>query len=1039
VNNLNDNAPAIADAVVSLDENVAAGTAVTNVDDSFTDSDLDRDGDTISYSITDGNGDGIFAIDAATGAISIATGKSLDYETASQHVLTVTASDGSLSDTAQVTVNVNNLNAAPIAIDDINTVVELPANALYYSDNSGNIGILDPTTGTRTLIGNAGQTFTDIALDSSGNLFGATFGSLYSIDPTTGSATLIGSIGAGPINALVTSPDGRLFAANTSGGVYELSTATGTATSVGSFDHGSSGDLLFTDNSLYLSTSNGTIEKLDLASGTVTTVMTGLPSTLYNLAQTDVGTIYGSTSDGNLYLIDLVAGTATVTGVVSAGAEMWGFAAAPVDSSQVTISGDVTPGTPGQDYDPDGTAVTVIGVAAGTPATAPNSGVASVINGTYGTLTLDAGGSYTYTLDNTRAAVQDLDTGEVADEVFTYTITDADGATDTATLTIKVSGAGEVALLIASASANVSEEGLSGANADSAGTTDTTNNTSASGTLNISNANSDILSFSLTAPATALSSGGQPVQWSGSGTSQLTGTVNGVTALLISIDNVGNYNVDLLAPLDHAGSGEDLKSFGVTITVNDGSSTSSSILTVNIEDDSPLLATPMQAVLLDGIGASAIGDLHLSLGADQSGSSIQLSGLSVDGSGNILATTLSKAGVVISTSSYLTYQGAKLHYVTELDGSLKAVSSEGVDVFKVTASPVSGQYQITNYVSLDSSSSTFNSFKLSGGNSGVYDLGTGSNFTLLATATANGTADTVNTSNNSFGVGDGQAIDTGDVLTFTFSDKTTGAVTNMSAIALTTDKLDSNEQLTWTAYDSANQIVGSGTLNGVNGGKTSLTIDASKLNVGEYEFSSVNFGAASGTSYKLAITSITGQTATYDQQISLNVTAQDGDSDSSASQPLLITFDSDNSVQAGASGTALGGDSGNNNLIGGEGDDILLGASGNDTLTGGAGADTFVWRAGDTGNDVVKDFNKGEDVIDLSDLLSDVAEDNLVSFLRVDTATSTLQINTSGLLDGSGGNADITIKLENAGGFALSASDTINTLIAGGDLKVSHD
>src|SRR5690606_30769533 len=106
VNNLNDNAPAIADATVSLDENIASGSVVANVNDSFTGTDLDRDGDAISYSITRGNGDGIFETDAATGVISIAAGKTLDYETATSHNLTVTASDGSLSDTATITVNV---------------------------------------------------------------------------------------------------------------------------------------------------------------------------------------------------------------------------------------------------------------------------------------------------------------------------------------------------------------------------------------------------------------------------------------------------------------------------------------------------------------------------------------------------------------------------------------------------------------------------------------------------------------------------------------------------------------------------------------------------------------------------------------------------------------------------------------------------------------------------------------------------------------------------------------------------------------------
>ena len=91
LNNLNDNAPAIADATVAIDENSANGTAVTNVSDSFTGTDLDRDGDPITYSITGGNTGGAFAINAATGAITVANSGALDFETNPSFTLTVTA------------------------------------------------------------------------------------------------------------------------------------------------------------------------------------------------------------------------------------------------------------------------------------------------------------------------------------------------------------------------------------------------------------------------------------------------------------------------------------------------------------------------------------------------------------------------------------------------------------------------------------------------------------------------------------------------------------------------------------------------------------------------------------------------------------------------------------------------------------------------------------------------------------------------------------------------------------------------------------
>ena len=67
-----------------------------------------------------------------------------------------------------------------------------------------------------------------------------------------------------------------------------------------------------------------------------------------------------------------------------------------------------------------------------------NSGtVGSALTGTYGTLTLNSNGSYTYVAD--QDAADALDAGDTATDVFTYTVTDG-SASDTATLTITVTG-----------------------------------------------------------------------------------------------------------------------------------------------------------------------------------------------------------------------------------------------------------------------------------------------------------------------------------------------------------------------------------------------------------------------------------------------------------------------------------------------------------------------------------------------------------------------------------------------------------------------
>ncbi|VCU69261.1 Putative mono-oxygenase ydhR [Pigmentiphaga humi] len=65
-------------------------------------------------------------------------------------------------------------------------------------------------------------------------------------------------------------------------------------------------------------------------------------------------------------------------------------------------------------------------------------------NGTYGTISIDAAtGTWTYTLDNTRTATQELQTGQTETETFTARVTDEHGAFSTQTITVQVSGSND--------------------------------------------------------------------------------------------------------------------------------------------------------------------------------------------------------------------------------------------------------------------------------------------------------------------------------------------------------------------------------------------------------------------------------------------------------------------------------------------------------------------------------------------------------------------------------------------------------------------
>ncbi|WLI18324.1 retention module-containing protein [Pseudomonas wuhanensis] len=139
----------------------------------------------------------------------------------------------------------------------------------------------------------------------------------------------------------------------------------------------------------------------------------------------------------------------------------------------------------------------------------------------------------------------------------------------------------------------------------------------------------------------------------------------------------------------------------------------------------------------------------------------------------------------------------------------------------------------------------------------------------------------------------------------------------------------------------------------------------------------------------------------------------------------------------------LDGGKGNDILLGGSGNDSLIGGKGNDLLIGGSGADTFIWKAGDTGSDVIKDFKASEgDRIDLRDLLQGETGSTIDNFLKITTVdgVSSLQVSSGGKFNGADAAAatpDVTIKLE--GNNWSSAS--INSLIAGSDptIKVDHN
>ncbi|WP_434673263.1 retention module-containing protein [Pseudomonas sp. R1-15] len=256
---------------------------------------------------------------------------------------------------------------------------------------------------------------------------------------------------------------------------------------------------------------------------------------------------------------------------------------------------------------------------------------------------------------------------------------------------------------------------------------------------------------------------------------------------------------------------------------------------------------------------------------------------------------------------------------------------------------------------------------------------------------------------------------------------------------------DGKPQTNIDPKDLANSIIGhtEATLPGadtVNGG------DGNDILFGDL----VSFNGVAGEGYQ-AIQSFVAQqsgvdvskvtTSNVHQYITDHYTAFDVSGAHDGNDTLL--GGAGNDILFGQGGNdLLDGGKGNDILLGGSGSDILIGGKGNDTLIGGLGGDTFVWKSGDTGTDVIKDFKAAEgDRIDLRDLLQGETGSTIDHFLKISTVdgVSSLQVSTTGQFNAANTAAtpDVTIKLEGNNWSNIN----LNSLIAGSDptIKIDHN
>jgi VCBS repeat-containing protein len=396
--------PVANDATFSLPENSANGTAVGTA----TATDPDLPAQTLTFAITGGDPSGAFAINASTGAITVANSSALDFETTPTFTLTVTVTDNgtpNLSDTGTITVNLTDLNEAPVANDATFSVAENSPNGTAV----GTVTATDQDVPAQTLtyaitVGNTGGAF--------------------AIDPATGQITVANSAAVDT----ETTPTFTLTVTVTDNGSPVLSdTATVTVNVTGV------NEPPVADNDAYSVNEGGTLNEpaatgvlngdTDPEGSTLTAVLDSGPAHASSFTLNADGS-FTYTHDGSetpttdTFTYHANDGTAN-SNVATVTITIVGANDAPVaanDSYSVNEGGTLSPAVPGvlsNDVDPDSALTAVL-----------DSGPAHASS-----FTLSANGSFTYTHDGSETPTTDT---------FTYHASDGAASSNVATVTITI-------------------------------------------------------------------------------------------------------------------------------------------------------------------------------------------------------------------------------------------------------------------------------------------------------------------------------------------------------------------------------------------------------------------------------------------------------------------------------------------------------------------------------------------------------------------------------------------------------------------------
>lgn len=951
-----DDAPGLADVTVSLAENQPSGSTVADLSDRFTGSDLDRDGEALEYSIIGGNDAGLFSIDAGTGAITLANGKTLDYETATQHQLQVSASDGHSTASALVTVNVTNVNDNGVVLTDTDTA----DNRVGEGATTGTaVGITAlgtdadrGTTVTYSLLDNAAGRF---AIDAATGVVTVADGSKLDYETATSHSVIVQAL----------SSDGSVQTASYTIALNDIDDTAPTVDAGQSFSYAENQPLNATVAQVVAS-DNVAVTGYRFSNGTQVS-----DDGLFRIDDSGAIRLTGAGSAATSASNDYETGSNTFALLVQARDAAGNLSPA----TTVTLNVQAVPGL--IQIGGDG-----------------NNNGDNVINGGNGNDVLlgDVGGT--------------LMTVQPATNYNVALLVDVSGSMTTARMTLMKDALKNFVSQLAAHDGDINITLISFS-------------TGAQTVLTLQDFDSASEVSALQTAITNLSANGN---------TNYEAAFNAATTWFTGQPSSGYQNLSYL--LTDGDPNSYIDASGAT---RSSSSTTATVFENALDGFAPLSA--ISQVHAIGIG-SGINETYLKF---------------FDNTKSVSNNTIGFTPVTLTHFD----NNKGTNKVSDWSLSGDGTASRSNDTLQITDTLASGATTVTTpvYTLTNSQASAGFGFDLSttlaSGDTFTWQLQRQVGGAWTDVTGASGTVSdslTTNIVTTAAGAGSYQFV-------FTLNDgsdngsKALVSIDNIvrydsvytapvGSVDIVNSAADLQTALNGGSSSSSPVSVGNDTVNGGAGHDVIfgdvINTDALPWGVSGNPDRPADLQDGSGVSALTRFLELKNGTAPTDQQLYDYIRANH--------EQLNVIGDT-----RGGNDTLSGG-AGNDILYGQGGNDILIGGESDDILYGGAGADTFVWKSADIGNDVIKDFSISEgDRIDLHDLLVGESDGNILSYLRVDTSTSTLEISTTGQFS-QGGEADVSIALQNNGtavdlsAYGATSADIINSLIAGADpvVKVDH-